>query len=408
MLTAEKVKTPGGAEFWYASTVRSILQNEKYCGQLLMQKYYTEDFLTHRVVRNEGQRPQYFVEDDHDPIVPKAVFYQVQGEMRRRAALPHDPTRMRFGERLAINGRLVCGACGERILSAVDEYHKTGSLKATARNLNLSTATLRKMLLTAGSWTNKTSVDISILRREHPDWNNVQIAEKLKISVKSVQMYSPYEGLTSMAWSYDTTKAQSQEIVDYGDCGDRVTWTLRENGILTVSGTGPMWDYAGNCYGVNLDPIPKWSHRRDGNRVKKLIVEEGVTSIGQYAFSQIVELEEVILPSSITEINGGAFAGENHVKKVVIPEKVKVISWDTFFSNIWLEEIHIPETVTKVQTYAFHGCMSLKRMYFYGNAPKVMRSTFDMCHEGVVTVYHKEGATGFTDGMWNGYRTGIF
>ena len=115
MLTAEKVKTPGRAEFWYASTVRSILQNEKYCGQLLMQKYYTEDFLTHKVVKNEGQRPQYFVEDDHDPIVPKAIFYQVQGEMRRRAALPHDPTRMRFGERLAINGRLVCGECGERM-----------------------------------------------------------------------------------------------------------------------------------------------------------------------------------------------------------------------------------------------------------------------------------------------------
>ena len=115
ILTAEEVKTPAGADTWYASTVRSILQNEKYCGQLLMQKYYTEDFLTHRVVRNEGQRAQYFVEDDHDPIVPKAVFYLVQGELRRRAALPHDPSRMRFGERLAMNGRLVCGECGERM-----------------------------------------------------------------------------------------------------------------------------------------------------------------------------------------------------------------------------------------------------------------------------------------------------
>ena len=296
----------------------------------------------------------------------------------------------------------------EQILAAVDEYNKVGSIKATARNLNLSTATLRKMLITAGRWTNKTSVDISILQREHPDWNNVQIAEKLKISVKSVQMYSPYEGLTSLAWSSDTTKALSEEVVDYGDCGDKITWTLKRNGTLTVSGTGPMWNYAGNCFGINLDPFPKWSRRRDGNKVKKLIVEEGVTSIGQYAFSQIVELEEINLPVSITEIKGGAFAGENHVKKIVIPEKVGVISWDTFFSNIWLEEIYIPEAVTKIQTYAFHGCMSLKRMYFYGNAPKVMRSTFDMCHEGAVTVYHKENTAGFFDGMWNGYRTETF
>ena len=114
-LTAEKVHTPAGAEKWYASTVRSILQNEKYCGQLLMQKYYTEDFLTHKVVRNDGQRPQYFVEDDHDPIVPKSIFYLVQGELRRRAGLYFDLSRMRFGERLALNGRLVCGACGARM-----------------------------------------------------------------------------------------------------------------------------------------------------------------------------------------------------------------------------------------------------------------------------------------------------
>ena len=59
----------------------SILGNEKYCGDLLLQKYYVPDFLTHRVVRNEGQLPQYYVEDDHDPIIPKEVFSQVQGEL---------------------------------------------------------------------------------------------------------------------------------------------------------------------------------------------------------------------------------------------------------------------------------------------------------------------------------------
>ena len=50
-----------------------------------MQKWYVEDYLTHKCVKNTGDRPQYFVEDDHDPIVPKAVFYQVQGEKKRRS-----------------------------------------------------------------------------------------------------------------------------------------------------------------------------------------------------------------------------------------------------------------------------------------------------------------------------------
>ncbi|MEE1159271.1 MAG: recombinase family protein [Atopobiaceae bacterium] len=122
-LEAEKVSAPAGGPTWYASTVRSILRNEKYCGDLLMQKYYTVDFLTHKTVKNEGQRPQYFVEDDHDPIVPKEVFRQVQGELRRRTGLANDPSKLRHGARLALNGRLVCGKCGRTLKRYVKPSH---------------------------------------------------------------------------------------------------------------------------------------------------------------------------------------------------------------------------------------------------------------------------------------------
>ena len=74
-----------------------------------------EDYLTHKCVKNTGDRPQYFVEDDHDPIVPKAVFYQVQGEKKRRSGLAKDPSKLRFGNRLALNGRLICGKCGRTL-----------------------------------------------------------------------------------------------------------------------------------------------------------------------------------------------------------------------------------------------------------------------------------------------------
>ena len=114
-LMADKICTPAGGEKWYASTIYSILENEKYCGDLLMQKYFTKDFLTHKVLKNTGQKPQYFVEDDHDPIVPRAVYYQVQGEKKRRAGLKQDPSKLRFGNRLALNGRLICGKCGRTL-----------------------------------------------------------------------------------------------------------------------------------------------------------------------------------------------------------------------------------------------------------------------------------------------------
>ena len=114
-LTCDGIRTPAGKDTWYASTVVSILENEKYAGDLLMQKYYTVDFLTHRVEQNTGQLPQYFVENNHPPIVPKDVFYQVQGEMQRRSALKYDPTKFRCGSSQALSGRLVCPYCGRKL-----------------------------------------------------------------------------------------------------------------------------------------------------------------------------------------------------------------------------------------------------------------------------------------------------
>ena len=102
-LTEEGVSPPAGGTKWYATTVDYILRNEKYCGDLLMQKYFTKDFLTHKVVKNEGQRPQYFIENNHDPVVPKEIFYQVQGEMQRRIVSP------KAAGKYALSGKVVDG-----------------------------------------------------------------------------------------------------------------------------------------------------------------------------------------------------------------------------------------------------------------------------------------------------------
>lgn len=114
-LTAEKIPTPAGKNTWYQSTIVSILENEKYAGDLLLQKYYVEDFLTHRIIKNTGQLPRYFVEDNHEPIIPKEVYFQVQGEMQRRALLKTNPSSLRFGSFCALRGRLICGLCGRTL-----------------------------------------------------------------------------------------------------------------------------------------------------------------------------------------------------------------------------------------------------------------------------------------------------
>lgn len=114
-LMQDEILSPAGKETWYASTIDSILRNEKYCGDLLMQKYYVVDVLSHKLAKNEGQLPQYFVEDAHEPIIPKEVFYQVQGELQRRSLLKNDPSRFRNGPKMALTNRLVCGKCGRKL-----------------------------------------------------------------------------------------------------------------------------------------------------------------------------------------------------------------------------------------------------------------------------------------------------
>ena len=112
-LEDDGIKTGAGREKWYASTVQSMLKNEKYMGDLLLQKGYTVDFLTKEKVKNTGTFPQYYVENAHEPIVPREVFMQVQGEFLRR-----ENYKLTTGKRemhrsnLGLNQRILCSECG--------------------------------------------------------------------------------------------------------------------------------------------------------------------------------------------------------------------------------------------------------------------------------------------------------
>ena len=79
-LERDKIKTSRGNARWHDSSVRKILENEKYMGDALLQKTYTVDFLNKKRVKNNGIMPQYYVEDSHPAIISKEIFMQVQEE----------------------------------------------------------------------------------------------------------------------------------------------------------------------------------------------------------------------------------------------------------------------------------------------------------------------------------------
>ena len=83
-LTERGIKSPKGKDKWCQGTVRRMLSNEKYKGCALLQKQFTIDYLTKKLVRNEGQVPQYYVENNHEAIISPQVFDMVQAELERR------------------------------------------------------------------------------------------------------------------------------------------------------------------------------------------------------------------------------------------------------------------------------------------------------------------------------------
>jgi DNA invertase Pin-like site-specific DNA recombinase len=122
-LTSDGVKTPGGKDKWSISTVRSILSNEKYKGDALLQKSYTVDYLTKKTKVNEGEIPQYYVEGDHEAIIPPETFDMVQREMENRGK----GKKYHSGIHL-FSSKIRCGQCGSfygsKVWHSNDKYRK--------------------------------------------------------------------------------------------------------------------------------------------------------------------------------------------------------------------------------------------------------------------------------------------
>ena len=110
-LEADGILTGAGKEKWHTSTINKILRNEKYMGDALLQKTYTTDFLTKKRIRNNGTVPQYYVEDDHEAIIPKELFMQVQEELVRRRVV-HKAIRRNVPLLQSLLAQIiVCGEC---------------------------------------------------------------------------------------------------------------------------------------------------------------------------------------------------------------------------------------------------------------------------------------------------------
>ena len=136
-LEAKAVPTVTGGSEWSIAVIRGILQNEKYCGDVLQQKSFVADCISHKHVRNVGQLPMYLTQDHHEGIVSRDTFHAAKAEFARRNAgrapsQKQAPTgRSCYSAKYALTGRLVCGECGTLYRRCV--WSKRGQKKAVWR-----------------------------------------------------------------------------------------------------------------------------------------------------------------------------------------------------------------------------------------------------------------------------------
>lgn len=222
------------------------------------------------------------------------------------------------------------------------------------------------------------------------------------------------------------TQAQAAEITAKGTCGaegDNLTWTLTDDGILTISGTGEMANY----YYASHAP---W--RSYGSNITSVIIQEGITNIGNSAFaycdsladitiptsiSQIGEdafykcsdLADIVIPSSVTSIGASAFSDCDSLITVVIPSGVTKINHSTFSNCDNLATIVIPSNITNISYYAFISCKNLTSLTIEEGVTSIGHSAFLGCEAltsvSIPTTVTSIGTSAFADcgsleGIW--------
>jgi len=197
-----------------------------------------------------------------------------------------------------------------------------------------------------------------------------------------------------------TVKAKEKYLAE-GQCGANAYWTLSEEGVLTISGTGAM-DYFNlnevkTTAGTQSVSTAPW-YADYKNIIKKVVIQEGIINISRYAFWYCSSLTSLTLPSSLIEIGNYAFyncnitdidfpdklqyIGEsafsfNDFTTITIPSTITEIDYEVFRSCTKLKTVNLPSTITSIGKYAFYGCNSLVSI----NLPSSLKTIDDYAFE---------------------------
>lgn len=181
----------------------------------------------------------------------------------------------------------------------------------------------------------------------------------------TAEVFQNYGG--KVTWQSYTPAPRGEES---GTCGENLVWKLDRDGNMVISGSGAMDDYS---YG---DKTP-WAVYRE--QITKVVISDGITSIGRYAFGDCSNLKSVVLPGTLKSIGGGAFWNAGKLTEVTIPNSVTELGAGCFSSCGMLEAIALPDGITEIPHGCFSMCTSLKDVTFPKNLETIGADAFEGC-----------------------------
>ena len=154
-----------------------------------------------------------------------------------------------------------------------------------------------------------------------------------------------------------------------GKCGDNLFWAY-DNGTLTISGTGTMYDYT-------FESKAPWY--KYNAQITKIIVQSGTESIGDVAFYNLTALTEISLPDSLESIGKNAFSNCKVLTEISVPDKVSTIGFAAFSSCIKLEKVKLPVNLNAISSSMFSKCYALKNLEIPEKVTSVETMSFYYC-----------------------------
>ena len=208
------------------------------------------------------------------------------------------------------------------------------------------------------------------------------------------------EGYTFKGWSaqatassgitgsYTPTESKTLYAIwrpNSGTCGNNLTWTLDGEGTLIISGSGSMSTNSSNWR-------DDWRNYKAD--IRSAIINEGVTSVGQYAFADCSSLSDISLPESLQNIGSYAFNNCSSLGTITIPESVQAIGSYAFY-NTGINSVVLPEGITSINTCTFKSCSSLSSVTIPRSVNTIAGYAFYLVSDHL-TVYYNG-----TEAEWN-------